>query len=336
MFLTLIAKRLLVAIPTLLTLTVAVFLIVKSIPGDPVLALLGERASPEAQMELREQMGLNQPLHIQYFDFIKKVVWDGDLGRSLNSQERLSDIIARKFPATMELAFAAMLFALCIGIPSGLMAAIWPGTLIDFTSMSVAIAGVSMPVFWLAMVLTWVFGLELGWLPISQRVGVDFYYDPVTGFILLDALLLKEYDLFWDALRHLVLPAITLGTIPMAFLARITRASMLEVVGQDYIRTAKAKGMAMYIVYLKHALKNAFIPILTVLGLQFGLLLGGAIITETVFSWPGMGSWLLDSVNARDYTALEIGILLTASSFVIVNMIVDILYRFFDPRVRAS
>ncbi len=322
--------------PTLLALTLAVFLMVKAIPGDPALMLLGERASPEALHEMREELGLNDPLPTQYFGFLKKLVVEGDMGRSLNSSEKISDIIAAKFPATMELALFAMIFAICIGIPSGLFAAIWPGTLIDFTSMSVAIAGVSMPVFWLAMVLTWIFGLELGWMPISQRVGIDFFYDPITGFVLLDSLLTKDYEMFWDGLKHLTLPAITLGTIPMAFLARITRASMLEVLGQDFIRTAKAKGLVMYMVYLKHALKNAAIPLLTVLGLQFGLLLGGAIITETVFSWPGIGSWLLDSVNARDYPALEIGILITASSFVVVNTVVDLLYGLFDPRVRVG
>jgi peptide/nickel transport system permease protein len=336
MFFTIIAKRLFIAVPTLLALTLAVFLMVKAIPGDPALMLLGERATPAALEEMRNELGLNDPLHTQYFRFLHNLIIEGDLGRSINSSEKISDIITSKFPATMELAIFAMIFAICIGIPSGLFAAIWPGTLIDFTSMSVAIAGVSMPIFWLAMVLTWIFGLELGWLPISQRVGIDFYYDPITGFILIDSLLTKEYDMFWDALKHLVLPAITLGTIPMAFLARITRAAMLEVLGQDFIRTAKAKGMSMYMVYLKHALKNAAIPLLTVLGLQFGLLLGGAIITETVFSWPGIGSWLLDSVNARDYPALEIGILVTAASFVVVNTIVDLLYSLFDPRVRVG
>jgi peptide/nickel transport system permease protein len=336
MFLVLVTKRILIAIPTLLALTLAVFLIVKAIPGDPALMLLGERATPESLHQMREELGLNDPIHVQYLRFMKNMLIEGDLGRSINSSEPISEILASKFPATMELAFFAMLFAIFVGIPSGLIAAIWSGTVIDFSSMSVAILGVSMPVFWLAMVLTWVFGLELGWMPISQRVSIDYYYDPVTGFLLFDAMVAGDWGMFWDGLHHLVLPAIALGTIPMAFLARITRASMLEVINQDYVRTAKAKGVAMYVVYLKHALKNAFIPVLTVLGLQFGLLLSGAIITETVFSWPGMGSWLLESVNARDYPALEAGILLTASSFVAVNLVVDLLYRSFDPRVRVT
>jgi peptide/nickel transport system permease protein len=216
------------------------------------------------------------------------------------------------------------------------MAAIRPGTLVDFTSMSVAMVGVSMPIFWLALVLTWIFGLELGWFPISGRLGIDFYYEPVTGLVLLDSLFAKDWAMLKDALWHIVLPGIALGTIPMAFLARITRASMLEVIQQDYVRTAKAKGVATFFVYAKHALKNAFIPILTVLGLQFGLLLGGAIITETIFAWPGVGSWLLESVASRDYNALLAGILVVAAAFVIVNLAVDLLYRAFDPRMRVS
>lgn len=336
MFLTLIAKRLLVALPTLLALTLVVFLIVKAIPGDPALLLLGERATPEALAAIRHDMGLDKPWYVQYGVFLRRLIVEQDLGRSLATSESISSIIALKFPATMELATFAMLFAVLIGIPSGLIAAIWPATLIDFSSMSIAMVGVSMPIFWLALVLTWIFGLELGWFPISGRLGVDFYYEPVTGFVLVDALLARDYAMLKDAVWHLVLPAVALGTIPMAFLARITRAAMLEVVKQDYVRTAKAKGLAMWLVYTKHALKNAFIPILTVLGLQFGLLLGGAIITETIFAWPGMGSWLLESVFSRDYPALEIGILVTATAFVLVNLIVDLLYRSFDPRMRVS
>lgn len=336
MFLTLIAKRILVAVPTLLALTLVVFLIVKAIPGDPALMLLGERANAEALEQVRHDMGLDRPWYVQYGSFLHRLLVEHDFGRSLSTNEAIGDIIAHKFPATIELASFAMLFAVLIGIPSGLVAAIWPATLIDFSSMSVAMLGVSMPIFWLALVLTWVFGLELGWFPISGRLGIDFYYEPVTGFVFIDSLKAQDWAMLTDGLWHIVLPAIALGTIPMAFLARITRASMLEVVQQDYVRTAKAKGLAMWLVYVKHALKNAFIPILTVLGLQFGLLLGGAIITETIFAWPGIGSWLLESVASRDYTALEIGILVTASAFVLVNLAVDLLYRVFDPRMRVN
>lgn len=335
MFLTVVAKRLLIAIPTLLALTLVVFVMVKAVPGDPALMLLGERASKESLESLRADMGLDRPWYEQYGSFLTKLS-TGDLGRSLSTQESISEIIAHKFPATVELASAAMLFAILIGIPMGLMAAIFPGTFVDFGSMSLATAGVSMPIFWLALVLTWFFGLELGLFPISGRLGVDFYYDPVSHFVFLDSLMAGDWAMLRDAAWHIVLPAVALGTIPMAFLARITRASMLEVVRQDYVRTAKAKGVAKWLVYGKHALKNAFIPILTVLGLQFGLLLGGAIITETIFAWPGIGSWLLESVTSRDYTALQGGILVTAAAFVLVNLVVDLLYRAFDPRMRVT
>lgn len=336
MFLTLLAKRLAVAIPTLLALTLVVFLMVKAVPGDPAQVLLGEHANAQSLADLRHEMGLDRPLYVQYGLFIEKLVLEGDLGKSLATQERITEVIAHKFPATCELALAAMLFAILIGIPTGLIAAIWPASLLDFGSMSLATVGVSMPIFWLALVLTWVFGLELGWFPLSGRMSVEFYYEPVTGFVFLDSLIARDAAMLRDALWHVVLPGIALGTIPMAFLARITRASMLEVVQQDYIRTAKAKGLAIHLVYIKHALKNAFIPILTVLGLQFGGLLGGAIITETIFSWPGIGSWLLESVTARDFTALEGGVLVTASAFVLVNLLVDLLYGAFDPRMRVN
>lgn len=335
MFLTLIAKRLLIAIPTLLALTLVVFLMVKAVPGDPAQILLGERASPAALAVLRHDMGLDRPILIQYGMFLEKLSVL-DLGRSITTGEDITEIIGHKFPATIELAIAGMLFAILIGIPTGLFAAIWPATLIDFTSMTIATIGVSMPIFWLALVLTYVFGLELGWFPMSGRLGIEFYYEPVTGFVFLDSLITRDWSMFYDGLIHIVLPAIALGTIPMAFLARITRASMLEVVKQDYVRTAKSKGLKMWMVYCKHALKNAFIPILTVLGLQFGVLLGGAIITETIFAWPGIGSWLLEAVSSRDYTALEGGILVTAGAFVLVNTGVDLLYRVFDPRMRLS
>jgi peptide/nickel transport system permease protein len=333
---TLILKRLAIAVPTLMALTVVVFCLVKAVPGDPAQILLGERANKEALLKVREEMGLDKPYYVQYLRFMEKLLIKRDMGRSLNSQEPIAEILARKFTATMELATAAMLFSLLVGIPMGLIAAIWPTTLLDFSSMSLAVVGVSMPIFWLAMILTWIFGIELGWLPISGRLAIEYFYEPITGLIIVDSLIERNWQMLKSALEHLLLPAVALGTIPMAFLARITRASMLEVVGQDYVRTARAKGVVIWSIYCKHALKNALIPILTVLGLQFGLLLGGAIITETVFSWPGIGSWLLESVNARDYPALEGGILVTASAFVLVNLVVDITYRFVDPRMRVS
>lgn len=336
MFYKVLVRRLLIAIPTLLAMTFLVFLMLKAVPGDPALLLLGDRASKESLEEFREQMGLNQPWYVQYGRFLENVVVKQDLGRSMASQQPIVDILKEKFPATIELAMAAMLFAALIGIPMGLCAAIRPGTVVDFSTMSVALFGVSMPIFWLGLVLIWLFGLQLEWLPISGRMGIDYYYEPVTGFLFLDSITQGAWGLLRDGLSHIVLPAIALGTIPMAFLARMTRSAMLEVIRADYVRTAKAKGLAQWLVIMKHALKNAAIPILTVLGLQFGTLLGGAIITETVFAWPGIGSWLLESVGARDYPAVQGGILLTAGAFVFVNLVVDLTYRLFDPRMRVN
>lgn len=336
MLVTMIAKRVAAALPTLLLMTITIFLMIKAIPGDPAQLILGERANPQALKTLRHEMGLDQPMIVQYGKFMQRLVFSGDLGRSLASNEAVSSMIAHKFPATAELAFAGMVFAVLVGIPAGLLAAIWPGTLIDFSGMSLAMVGISMPIFWLGLVLTWIFGLELGLFPLSGRLSVDVFYEPTTGFVFIDAMLAHDWSMLFDALHHIVLPGIALGTIPMAFLARMTRSSMLEVIKQDYVRTARAKGVGELVLYCKHALKNAFIPILTVLGLQFGLLLGGAIITETIFAWPGIGSWLLESVSARDYAALEGGVLTVAGAFVLVNLVVDICYRLLDPRLRVD
>jgi len=332
----LLARRLIVAVPTLLGLTLVVFFMLKAVPGDPAMLMLGDRASPETLAEFRQVLGLDQPWHIQYGKFMQRLVIEGDLGRSIASQENVGKIIAEKFPATVELAVAAMCFALLIGVPMGLFAALKPGSVVDATAMTAAVFGVSMPIFWLALILIWIFGLQLDWLPMSGRLGIETTWEPLSNFVILDAIWMRDVELLQDGFRHLILPAIALGTIPMAFLARITRAAMIEVLSQDYVRTARAKGLAASLVYVKHALKNAMIPILTVLGLQFGLLLGGAIITETVFAWPGIGSFLLESVNARDYPALQGGILVTAIAFVAVNFVVDLTYRVFDPRMRVN
>ena len=332
----LVIKRLLISLPTLIALTFAVFVLVKAVPGDPAMLMLGERASAKELAHVREELGLNRPWYVQYGRFLGDLVLHGDLGRSIKSNEQISHILANKFPATAELAIAAMIFAILIGIPTGLLSSIWPGTFLDFLSMTIAVAGVSMPIFWLALMLIWFFGLQLGWLPLSGRLGIEFSYEPWSGLLLLDSIRAGDWDMLVDALRHLLLPAIALGTIPMAIIARMTRSSMLEVLKQDYVRTARAKGLGLRAVVLKHALKNAGIPILTILGLQFGLLLGGAIITETVFSWPGIGSWLLECVSSRDFPALQGGVLLVASAFVLVNLVVDLLYRTLDPRMRIS
>ena len=329
-------KRLLVTIPTLVALTFVVFLLVKAVPGDPAQLILGERASAESLAKVRMDLGLDRPWYVQYAKFAGGLFLHGDFGRSIKSHEEISAILLNKFPATFELATLAMVFAIFLGIPAGLVSSIWPGTFFDFISMSIAVAGVSMPIFWLALMLIYVFGLQLQWFPLSGRLGIESNYEPSTGLIFLDSLAKGDLGLFWDGVKHICLPAVALGTIPMAIIARMTRASMLEVMLQDYVRTAKAKGLSFSSVFLKHALKNAAVPILTILGLQFGLLLGGAIITETVFSWPGIGSWLLESVFSRDYPALQGGILIVATAFVLVNLCVDLLYRFVDPRMRVE
>lgn len=329
-------KRLLSAIPTMVALSLAVFLMVKAIPGDPAMLLLGDRANAESLTRIRAELGLDRSLPVQYGIFVQKIVTEWDFGRSIKSKEPVTQIIAEKFPATLELAVAAIFFAILIGVPVGLLAALKPGSVFDFSAMSLAVVGVSMPIFWLALILIWVFGLTLDWLPMSGRMGIDFDYNPKTGLILLDSILAGDWAMWRDAVAHLVLPAIALGTIPMAFLARMTRAAMLEVVRSDYVRTARAKGASMAVVYLKHALRNAAVPITTVIGLQFGLLLGGAIITETVFAWPGLGRWLVESVAARDVPAIEGGVLTVALAVVCVNFIVDICYRIIDPRMRAG
>jgi peptide/nickel transport system permease protein len=337
LFLAVIFKRLLSAVPTLLALTIALFLMVKAIPGDPAQLLLGDKATRESLAAIRIELGLDKPLPVQYGIYMKNLLVNFDLGRSVRSQESVLDVIKEKFPATIELSTAAILFAIVIGIPMGLLAASKPGSVLDFSSMTAAVFGVSMPVFWLGLILMWIFGLYLDWLPISGRVAIDYYYEPTTGFLLFDSLVVNhDYAMFWSAVRHLILPAITLGTIPMAFLARMTRSSMLEVLQQDYIRTSKAKGTAFWKIYFVHALKNASIPITTILGLQFGALLAGAMITETIFSWPGMGTWILSSVSARDVPAIEGGVLTVAAAFVLINLLVDVMYRLFDPRIRYS
>lgn len=332
-----ILKRIAATIPTLLALTFILFCMVKAVPGDPALLLLGDHASPEALTEIRKELGLDKPFLTQYKIFLQNLIFEGDLGRSIRSQQEVTAIIAEKLPATIELALGAMLVAILIGIPIGMIAAYKPGSIFDFTAMMGAVVGVSMPVFWLGLILMLFLGLEMQWFPISGRIGIDYYYEPATGFILFDSLFIeRDFEMFKNAVSHLVLPSLTLGTIPMAFLARMTRSSMLEALSQDYIRTAKAKGLSFWSVYVKHGFKNASIPIITVTGLQFGTLLGGAMITETIFSWPGMGRWILDSVSARDFPAIEGGVLVIATCFIAINLIVDLTYKVVDPRARQT
>lgn len=333
---TIVLRRLLIALPTMLAMTFIVFFLVKLIPGDAARLALGDKATEEALSEYREQLGLNEPVSVQYLLFMKRMVLEGDLGVSIRSNERITAVISEKFPATLELALAAMLFALAFGVPLGLFAAIRPGSWLDLAAMGGSVLGVSMPVFWLGLILMWFLGLELGWFPLSGRVGIEFFYEPVTGLLFLDGVLTRQWDLALSGLHHLVLPAVTLGTIPLAFLARMTRATILDVMRQDFIRTAHAKGLRRIKVYLRHGLRNAAIPVVNISALQFGTLLAGAMITETIYSWPGMGRWILESVSGRDIPAIEGGVLVIALSFILINLISDILFRLLDARVKIS
>jgi peptide/nickel transport system permease protein len=330
-----IIKRFLGVIPVLLCVSMLVFGFLRLIPGDPAVTMLGERATPDNIARVREQLGLNKPLPEQYLIFLGNAL-RGDLGRSILRQEPVAQEILRRFPATIELAMAAMLFAMVVGIPAGVISAVRRGSWFDSSSMLVALTGVSMPIFWLGLMLIFLFAVVLHLLPTGGRLDAGTQFAPITNLVLVDSLLAWNIPVFIQGLRHLLLPALALGTIPMAIIARMTRSSMLEVLGQDYIRTAQAKGLKERTVVVRHALRNAWLPIITVVGLQVGLLLSGAILTETVFSWPGIGRWLVDAIYARDYPIVQGVTLAIALIYVVVNLSVDILYALVDPRVRLE
>jgi len=317
----------------LLGVSVVVFVMVRAIPGDPAQILLGQAATPDQVADVRQRLGLDEPLPIQYLVFIKGAL-TGDLGDSLVVGEPVTAVLLERFPATLELTLAALLFAVAIGVPVGVIAAVRQYSLLDKITSVVALTGVSMPVFWLALVLVVVFTVRLDWLPFPGRVGGDVSFTSYTGLYLLDTLITLNFPAFWDVLRHLILPAIALGTIPMAVITRMTRSSMLEVMNEDYVRTARAKGVVPGRVVFRHALRNAMLPTITVIGLQFGLLMGGAILTETIFGWPGVGQIAIESVNRRDYAMIQGVVLYGATFFVLVNLLVDVLYAVLDPRVR--
>lgn len=328
-----IAKRILMLVPVMLGVSLLAFMLIHIIPGDPAVVMLGEKATPQALAELRQQLGLNDPLYIQYGKFMSHTL-QGDLGRSIISRNPISQELGTRFPATIELTLAAMLIAIIVGVTAGVIAAVKQYSWFDNISMVGALFGVSMPIFWLGLMLILVFSNMLHWLPPSARLSVQLSVQPITNFILIDSLLGGNFDAFWDALKHLILPSLALGTIPMAIIARMTRSSMLEVMKQDYIRTAHAKGLHKTIVVIKHAMRNAFLPVVTVMGLQFGQLLGGAVLTETIFSWPGIGRYMYSAIMSRDFPVVQSGILFIAVIFVLVNLLVDITYTFLDPRIR--
>ena len=328
-------RRLLLLIPILLGLSVLVFLFVRALPGGPEQALLGERATPERIAEVRETYGLDRPVHEQYLSYMGRVA-QGDLGVSSTSQQPVTDEIARRFPGTVELALTATLFAVAVGIPLGYLAARRQGSWLDNTSTVGSLIGISIPVFALGYLLKYVFSVKLGWLEGTGRESPTSIAEHPTGFYVLDGLITGDLSASWDAVKHLIMPAIALGTIPLAFITRITRASVLEVSNEDYVRTAEAKGLQRPVISRRHVLRNAMLPVATVIGLQSGLLLSGAVLTETVFAFNGMGSYLARAVFDRDYAVLQGGILFLAVLFVLVNLIVDLAYGILDPRVQTS
>ncbi len=333
---TFIAKRLGLVVPTFLGITLLVFSLIRLLPGDPVEALSGERGmDAERYQRLLHQFGLDRPLPVQYLDYLWKAV-HGDLGLSIITHEPVFREFMTLFPATIELSACAMFLALALGLPAGIIAAVKRNTVWDYSVMGASLTGYSMPIFWWGLLLILTFSVGLGWTPVSGRIAIQFDIPSVTGFMLIDSLLSGERGAFKSALSHLVLPAIALGTIPLAVIARMTRSSMLEVLREDYVRTARAKGASSLRVVGIHALRNALIPVVTTIGLQVGTLLAGAILTETIFSWPGIGKWLVEAIHRRDYPAVQGGILLSASVIIAVNLIVDVLYGVINPRIRHT
>lgn len=326
-------NKLMLVVPTFLGVSIAAFAFVRLLPGDPILLIAGERGvSEERYAELAAQYGFDRPLIIQYFEFLANM-FRGDLGTSYISKGPVMAEFLARFPATVELAFFAIIFAVVIGLPAGILSAMKRGTAVDHTVMGVSLIGYSMPIFWWGLLLIIVFSSWLGLTPISGRIDLIYYIEPVTGLLLIDTLLAGDLGAFKSALAHLVLPSVVLGTIPMAVIARQTRSAMLEVMGEDYIRTAKAKGLSRGRIIFVHALRNALITVVTVIGLQVGVLLAGAILTETIFAWPGIGKWMIDSITRRDYPSVQAGLLLIATIVMVINLLVDLLYGIVNPRI---
>jgi peptide/nickel transport system permease protein len=330
-----VVRRLLLLVPILLGVSILIFAWIHALPGSPAASLLGERATPALVKDYNHKYGLDKPIPVQYWQYVKTTA-RADFGTSIASHRSVITEIRERFPATIELAVAAMIFAISLGIPLGVIAAKRYGSPVDHASLVISLLGISTPIFFLALVLKYLFAVKLGWLPSVGRIDVTIDAKHPTNFYVLDAIIAGDWSTLWDVLRHLVLPAIALGSIPLAIIARITRAAVLDVQNEDYIRTARAKGLPPRIVDRRHILRNAMLPISTVIGLQTGLLLSGAILTETVFEFPGMGSWLRDAIFNRDYPVLQGGILFLAVVFVLVNLLVDISYAIFNPRIRYS
>ncbi len=327
-------RRVVLILPTFVGVTLLSVLLIHLVPGDPIEVRFGERGISGARLaELRHEAGLDRPLWRQFLGYEAQVA-RGNLGTSVVTRRAVWSEFVTLFPATVELSVCAILFAIILGLPLGVIAAVRRGSAFDYGLMGLSVTGASMPIFWWGLMMILVFSVALGWTPVSGRIGDAYYVEPWTGFMLIDAWFSDDRGAVGSALSHLILPAIVLGTIPLATIARMTRSAMLEVLGEDYIRTARAKGLSAVRVVIVHALRNALIPVVTVIGLQTGTLLGGAILTETIFSWPGVGHWLVESIQRRDYPVLQGGTLLVASLVMLVNLGVDLAYGFLNPRIR--
>ncbi|PTW63485.1 dipeptide transport system permease protein [Breoghania corrubedonensis] len=323
-------------IPTFIGVTIISFLFIRLLPGDPVLLLAGERGiTGDRYADLMHQFGFDQPLWRQYLDYLVGIL-HGDLGTSISTRRPVISEFFTLFPATMELSLCAIFFAVVVGLPAGVIAALYRGKTPDHAVMTTALVGYSMPIFWWGLLLIILFSGILGWTPVSGRISLLYYFPSVTGFMLIDSLLSGQAGAFESAVSHLILPTIVLGTIPLAVIARQTRSAMLEVLDEDYVRTARAKGLAPFRVIGLHALRNALIPVITTIGLQIGVLFAGAILTETIFSWPGIGKWMIDSIFRRDYPAVQGGLLLIAIIVMLVNLLVDVTYGLINPKIRHT
>jgi peptide/nickel transport system permease protein len=330
-----VVRRLILLVPILIGLSILVFAWIRALPGSPAEALLGERATPQLVAAYDRKYGFNRPVYTQYWDYVRTTV-GGDLGTSIADHRAVTSEIGERFPATMELAVAAMIFAVGLGIPLGFLAAKYYGGVFDHASLVASLVGISTPIFFLALVLKYVFAVRLGWLPSVGQLSVLIDIKHPTNFYLLDAIIDRKWGALWDVIKHLILPGIALGSIPLAVVARITRAAVLDVQNEDYVRTARAKGLRPLVVDRRHVLRNALLPVSTIIGLQTGLLLSGAVLTETVFSYPGIGSWVAQAIFNRDYPVIQGGILFIAIVFVLVNLLVDISYAIINPRIRYS
>jgi ABC-type dipeptide/oligopeptide/nickel transport system permease component len=328
-----ILKRLVIVLPTLIGASIVVFLLIHIIPGDPVTVMLGERATEAARQALIEKMGLDQPLPVQYWNWFSGAL-KGDFGTSIRTNTAVISEIFSRLPATIELTLVSSFIAVFFGIIFGVTAARYRNSIADQMAIGFSLLGVSIPIFWLGMMMIFFFAVVMGWLPVSGRLSLGLSINEVTGLYLIDTLITGNMRAFWDALRHLAMPASALATVSLALYVRVTRSSMLDVLSEDYVRTARAKGLRMNVVIYKHALKNALIPIVTVIGLSIAQLLGGAVLTETVFSWPGIGRLLITSIGYRDYPMIQGIVLFVVLAFIFINLLVDIIYAYLDPRIR--